>query len=49
MDHETVQIDFERARNLERLHRRIDIGNSRLILADLRLVGAPSKLAFKAS
>jgi hypothetical protein len=49
MDHETVHIDFKRARNLEPPHSRFDFGGAGLNLGNSRPVGALRKLAFKVS
>ena len=49
MDPETVQIDFEWARNLEHPHVGFDFCESCLILAKPGSVGAVSEFAFKIS
>src|SRR5262249_40645572 len=49
MDPETVQIDFEWARNLEHPHGGFNFCESCLILAKLGSVGAVSEVAFKIS
>src|SRR5262249_14290066 len=49
MDPETVQIDFEWARNLERPHSRFNFCESCLILAKPGPLGAVSEFAFKIS
>jgi len=49
MDPETVQIDFEWARNLERLHGGFNFSDSRLILEEAGPVCAPSEFAFEIS
>src|SRR5215472_4412542 len=49
MDPETVQIDFEWARNLEHPHGGFNFCESRLILAKPGPVGAVSEFAFKIS
>ena len=49
MDPETVQINFERARNLEHPHGRFNFCQPCLILAKPTLVGGMSQFAFKIS
>jgi hypothetical protein len=49
MDPETVQIDFEWARNFEQPHGGFNFSDSRLILQESGLVCALGKFAFELS
>jgi hypothetical protein len=49
MDHETVQFDFEWARNLEQPYDGFDFGDSRLTFDDSGSVGTLSNFALKVS
>jgi hypothetical protein len=49
MDSESLQIDLERARDLERPHGGFDFSQSRLIFNQLRLLYGGRELAFEMS